>query len=967
MARPDPAVFILGERRAAWQPEIFDRGRMMSPDVFSASGQPFDNTPDSRFFYANSTTEAIYSSLLSEVCERRGLMLLVGESGTGKTTLLLKLKEALEWANCLVLFPRSAKTSFDELLKACCDEVGIAEDVSDRLGRVRALANVMVGRLDAGTTAAILVDDAHELTDDALEDLSWLTDLEKGEQRLVQIVLAGQPDLVPRLCGSKLLFVQDSAITYSGLQPLDPQEVEFYIQHRLQAAGYQGPDLFPPEAIERIAHYAEGVPCLINQICAMTLHLVDGPMEGTISAEMVEAAVQELASGAQPAQLADALGERPLPDDDFGDQVATSALEPAGGQSDHHVATIETTDEARQAGPDVSVDIPEPPHPDDESAEAREGALVATRETGRTALDRPPLAGEPRSKPAVAPFPKNLVVPAADTRPARRYVEFMPIAALFLAGLIMGGLGMLFYRVWPGSPTENSSNGMLLSDAEDVQLKALSQDTAVDVVPAPEPHSLVETTAAQQYPPKAPKVQPLAARVPTLDVAQVSGSEDEAIPLDIHAALAASDGTEALTIAISGLPEGAWPSAGRDHGDGRWSLSPDELTGLTLRPPQDFSGRFQLTVEATARRAEGENASASDPLVVEVAGTADVPSLEVAAATGGEDKAIPLDIRAALADTDGSESLSVTISNLPDGARPSAGHDNGDGSWSLSPDELAGLTLTPPAEFSGRFQLTVEATAREADGDSVSTTAPLEVTVTAAPAPFVAAKGDFVIQLAALRSATEAVREAERLENRFRDLLGDAPLKIYKADVNGVPYYRVRTEPVSVKAEAFQMCSQLKSNQQDCMVLQHVAEMKPIAGQEPEQPPGTAPISLLPREMTTALAELSTPKSGTGLTVRDLFMTRDVVDREPTGMTKTFSPQDGRAIAYARINNSGPPTQVTFIWLYDDALYVTVDMEIGTSYRWRTWSSAEVWLGEWRVQIVSPDGEILAENAFTVE
>jgi hypothetical protein len=344
----------------------------------------------------------------------------------------------------------------------------------------------------------------------------------------------------------------------------------------------------------------------------------------------------------------------------------------------------------------------------------------------------------------------------------------------------------------------------------------------------------------------------------------------------------------------------------------------------------------------------------------------------VAEATGKEGEVIPLDIRAMPSDSDGSETLSVTISALPDGARLSAGHDNGDDSWGLDPDELVGLTLTPPAGFSGRVEIMVAATALETNGDSRSTTAPLQLEVARAPAAFAAAKGDFVLQLAALRSAENARREAARLKDRFPKLLGNARLKVSQADVNGVPYFRVRTEPVPDKAEVFETCARLKNSQQDCMVLQHITEAKPIAAQTDGEPDGTAPMSLLPREVTIALAEASTPNSvaklqEAGIAVRDFVMARDVVDREPAGATTTFSPQDGRAFAHAKINNPGAATQVSFVWLYDDALYATVEMEVGPSVRWRTWSSAQLSLGPWRVQIVSPDGEVLAENAFTVE
>jgi type II secretory pathway predicted ATPase ExeA len=916
----------------------------MSTEVFNDSRHPFDDTPDTRFFYLNSATRAAYDRLLSDLRGHKGVVLLVGELGTGKTTLLLRLGQALEAAKHLVVLHRCAGTSFDELLGACCDELRVTENASDRMGRVRALAEFLFERLEAGTTAVILVDDAQTLADDALEDLSRLIDLEIAGRKLVQIVLAGQPELVPRLCGSKLSFLQESAISYCGLEPLDRREVGSYIQHRLQAVDDWDSDFFSSEAIERIARYAEGVPRMVNQICATALHLAGRVSGGAVSADTVEAAVRDLSARNEPAARAEA---------------------PSGNPA----ADTEASNEAIRKEPCVPAEAP--PATGDWSPRRPDRAPGAAGETVRKIAEGARLYAEAESGPALAPFPRNLVIPSADTRAARRRGVFAPIAALLLAGVVLGGLGMAIHGIRPWPSNETLSRPML-SDAADKELEALDKDAATAVAPAPKLHPLAETTADQADPAGAPDVQPLAVGVPTLYVAHVSGSEDEAIPLDIRAVAADNGGTTALTIAISGLPEGFRFSTGRDNGDGTWSLDAEQLVGLTLEPPPNFSGRLRLTVDATARRGDGNSASASDSLVVEVAAKADVPRLDVAAATGSEGKAIPLDIRTALADADQSETLSVTISDLPDGARLSAGHDNGDDSWSLDPDELAGLTLAPPAKFSGRSEIMVAVTAREANGDSMSTTAPLQLEVARAPAAFAAAKGAFVIQLAAMRSAVDAKREASRLKDRFPELLGDARLKVSQADVNGVPYFRVRTEPVPDKAEAFQMCARLKGNQQDCMVLQQIKEAKPIAARTDGEPAGTAPISLLPREVTIALAEASTPKSVAKLqeadvAVLDFVMAREVVNREPAGPTTTFSPQDGRAFAYAKINNPGAPTQVSFVWLYDDALYATVEMEVGPSVRWRTWSSAQLSLGAWRVQIVSPDGEVLAENAFTVE
>ncbi|MDH3916586.1 MAG: ATP-binding protein, partial [Rhodospirillales bacterium] len=154
--------------------------RDTSTEGFNDCRHPFDDTPDTRFFYPNSAARTACDRVLSDLGGQKGVVLLVGEPGTGKTTLLLRLEQALAAAGHPVVSPRCVTASFDELLKFCCDELQVPETANDRMGRVRALAAHLLERLEARTTAVILVDAAQTLSDATLEDLSWLTELEFG-------------------------------------------------------------------------------------------------------------------------------------------------------------------------------------------------------------------------------------------------------------------------------------------------------------------------------------------------------------------------------------------------------------------------------------------------------------------------------------------------------------------------------------------------------------------------------------------------------------------------------------------------------------------------------------------------------------------------------------------------------------------------------------------------------------------
>lgn len=217
------------------------------------------------------------------------------------------------------------------------------------------------------------------------------------------------------------------------------------------------------------------------------------------------------------------------------------------------------------------------------------------------------------------------------------------------------------------------------------------------------------------------------AETPTLVLQDASGNEDGNIPLDISAFV--EDASETVSITIGNVPEGAMLSAGSNNNDGTWTLSQEQLDGLTITPPEDSNEDFQLEITATSTEEDGTSASTSGSLSVGVTGVADDPTLNVNDVVGSEDTGIALNISANLSDTDGSETLSVTISGVPEGAVLSAGSKNADGTWDLTGDQLDGLVLTPPAEFSGSISLGVAATSTENDGDSATVVGNMTINV----------------------------------------------------------------------------------------------------------------------------------------------------------------------------------------------------------------------------------------------
>jgi len=206
-----------------------------------------------------------------------------------------------------------------------------------------------------------------------------------------------------------------------------------------------------------------------------------------------------------------------------------------------------------------------------------------------------------------------------------------------------------------------------------------------------------------------------------LEVTASAGNEDAGIDLNIDPGLVDADGSEILSITISNVPDGAVLSAGTDNGDGSWSLSEADLVGLQVTPPTDSNEDFNLTITATSTESSnGDIAETSAEIPVSVLGVADDANLDVTESSGSEDTEIPLAIVTSLNDTDGSETLSVLISHIPDGAVLLSGGDIiavRDGVANLDLSELAWLSILAPRVSAEDFTLQVTVTTTENDND----------------------------------------------------------------------------------------------------------------------------------------------------------------------------------------------------------------------------------------------------------
>ena len=197
---------------------------------------------------------------------------------------------------------------------------------------------------------------------------------------------------------------------------------------------------------------------------------------------------------------------------------------------------------------------------------------------------------------------------------------------------------------------------------------------------------------------------------PTMTTSDSTGNEDTAIALDIQPTFL--DGSATHTVTITGVPTGAALSAGSDQGGGTWTLTPAQLTGLSVTPPNDSDVDFQLNVTITSDDGSGTLSTTPQTIDVTVDPVADAPTLSVTdPASGTEDGSVAITFPSSITSLSGMPDFSVTVSGVPSGATLNVGTPNSDGTWTLEADQLTDVYVTPPAGSDTSFQLTFDASA----------------------------------------------------------------------------------------------------------------------------------------------------------------------------------------------------------------------------------------------------------------
>jgi N-acetylmuramoyl-L-alanine amidase len=279
-------------------------------EFYNLREDPFGVTPDPAYLYPSRTHCEALDALTDGIMDGRGFLALIAEPGMGKTTLLNQVLDGLrDKARAAFLFQTQCNSR--EFFHYLLSELGVDSTGMGLVAMHNKLNEMLFNEMLAGRRFVLIVDEAQNLDHSVLETIRLLSNFETSNTKLLQIVLAGQPQLGEQLQQKQLAQLLQRIAVVKHLEALSPEETAGYIRHRLKVAGYSGEPLFEPEAAALVAEQSQGIPRIINKICYQSLS--EGFIEGcdTISPEIVLKASRKFAVAAPPRPMPKAV---PLPE-----------------------------------------------------------------------------------------------------------------------------------------------------------------------------------------------------------------------------------------------------------------------------------------------------------------------------------------------------------------------------------------------------------------------------------------------------------------------------------------------------------------------------------------------------------------------------------------------------------------------------------------------------------------------------
>jgi len=234
---------------------------------FGFSESPFSLSPDPAFFYRSEQHEEALANLVYGVQARKGFIVLSGEVGTGKTTMLECLRDYLESQYIEFAFLFNSRINTEQFFEMIAYDLDLPCQRTSKTEVLFALNQLLVEQAQDGRTVVLIVDEAHNLEWDVLEEIRLLGNLENRNGKLLQIILAGQPELDRKLDAPNLRQLKQRIVLRCNLQPFTLRDAVEYIETRLERAGAPDQEIFSEELMAEIHLRAQGIPRLINAIC----------------------------------------------------------------------------------------------------------------------------------------------------------------------------------------------------------------------------------------------------------------------------------------------------------------------------------------------------------------------------------------------------------------------------------------------------------------------------------------------------------------------------------------------------------------------------------------------------------------------------------------------------------------------------------------------------------------------------
>ncbi len=260
---------------------------------FGLREQPFGVTPDPRFLYLSPAHREALASVFYGIETGRGFLALIAMPGMGKTTLLFHLLEKFR-GTARTAFLFQTQCTSREFMRFLLAELGYETGDHDFVRMHEDFNRHLLQEARAGNRFIVVVDEAQNLDPSVLETIRLLSDFETPRAKLLQIVLAGQPELADKLASRNMAQLRQRVSLVSGLKPFAISDTGNYIQHRLRVAGYQGGNLFTPSALASIAEFTEGIPRNINNFCFSAMSLACALRKTTIDAAIVQEVISDL-------------------------------------------------------------------------------------------------------------------------------------------------------------------------------------------------------------------------------------------------------------------------------------------------------------------------------------------------------------------------------------------------------------------------------------------------------------------------------------------------------------------------------------------------------------------------------------------------------------------------------------------------------------------------------------------------